>query len=330
MDTMFNDHRPAWAQATWTESDDFGVVSGIRPVSHTISPETLPSWDPHAARGVTTSLSKSSPDVGYPYEVVELIGKGAMGSIWRGFDRRLMREVAIKVAHKCAGAGTCFLEARLAARAEHPHVVHIYDVGLTRQGAAFLVMELLHGRDLGAVLAERGRMSCEQAVDIALPLLSGLDAAHRAGVLHRDLKPSNVFLSQMGHQRTVKLLDFGVACRPRQGSVESIVGTPLYMAPEQLFAGAPASVRTDVFGAAAILFQMITGTQLCSTDWSRASLCELAQARDLSPLARRCEGTLRRIVERGLASCPEHRFSSASAFRHALESWRRTGTSAAA
>ena len=321
---MFNDLRLDWtARVESVEEQEGKVESGIRPIRTRGRLASGSFCRTTGERVSNVSLSCDGPDIGYPYELLEKIGTGAMGDIWRAHDMKLMRDVAIKVAHGSLGAESPFDEARLAARAEHPNVVRIYDVGLTRSGTSYLVMELLTGEDLEARLARKpGPVDSDEAVQLAIELLSGLDAVHGAKVVHRDIKPSNVFLSEVGDQTVVKLLDFGVACQRRREQGGLAAGTPMYMAPEQLLAGARASVSTDIYSVGVLLFQLIFGQNLSRVHWAHASMYEIAQSRDVSPLKTCCDPALAFIIECALAENPGERFSSAREFRQALMDWR--------
>ena len=179
------------------------------------------------------------------YRVDRELGRGGMGVVYAAYDEQLDRPVAIKTIAATAPdeqARERFQrEARSAARVRHPNVCHIYEIGEDGRDL-FIAMELLDGESLGDRLA-RGPLPLSEAVDVALSILSALDGLHAAGVVHRDLKPSNVFLTPHG----VRILDFGLARAVAQGVVETrdstrigltqagvALGTPAYMAPEQI------------------------------------------------------------------------------------------------
>jgi serine/threonine protein kinase len=157
-------------------------------------------------------------------------------------------------------------EALAAGRIDHPNVVDVYDVG--QEGVcAYLVMELLHGEALRARL-ERGRLASSEAIDLLLPALRGVSAAHRAGVIHRDLKPDNIFLctGPDGSAREAKVLDFGVSALVTQSALDptltdaaTILGTPAYMSPEQLASAQDTDERTDVYAFGVMLYEAVTG-----------------------------------------------------------------------
>jgi len=205
------------------------------------------------------------------YEILELLGRGGMGEVYRARDRRLERDVAIKVLHESATADTEALarferEARTVATVTHPNIVAIYDVG--REGGIFYaVTELLEGRTLREAMTDAS-IAWRRAVEIGASVADGLAAAHARGMVHRDLKPENVFLTRDG---VVKLLDFGLA-RPAPQTAEgggssasttlmksaTVSGTIGYMAPEQV-RGLETDPRADLFSLGCVLYEMVAG-----------------------------------------------------------------------
>src|ERR1700693_4926683 len=189
-----------------------------------------------------------------PYEILALIGKGGMGEVYRARDRRLNRNVAIKVS--AAQFSERFArEAQAIAALNHPHICQIYDVGPN-----YLVMELVEGAPL------RGPLPLEKAIEYAGQILDALDAAHKKGITHRDLKPANILVTKQG----IKLLDFGLAkqagpVRESDSTVTQgltgqgqILGTLQYMSPEQL-QGKEVDARRDLFSFGCVLYEMLTG-----------------------------------------------------------------------
>ena len=198
------------------------------------------------------------------YQVEALVALGGMATVYRAIDTRLDRRVALKVMHADLARDEDFVgrfigEAKSAARLSHPNVVSVYDQG--RDGPyPYLAMEYLPGRTLRDLLGERGWFPPREALAIMVPLLSGLAAAHTAGIVHRDVKPENVLIAPDGH---LKVVDFGLA---RALSVSSqtrtgvIIGTVAYLAPEQV-TGTSADARTDVYAAGIVLFELLTGVK---------------------------------------------------------------------
>jgi serine/threonine protein kinase/Tol biopolymer transport system component len=267
------------------------------------------------------------------YRVLEEIGSGGMGEVYRATDDRLGRDVAIKVLKPTVAQDRdrlrrFELEARSAALLNHPNIVAIYDIGM-HEGAPYIVSELLRGRTLRQCLLE-GSLPVRQAADYATQIAQGLVAAHEKGIVHRDLKPENLFVT---HDGRVKILDFGIAklTLPEQDAEQTVasmttqtrsgalLGTVAYMSPEQLRAKA-VDHRSDIFSFGAILYEMLTGKRAFSgqteVDTITAVLKEdppeIALVRQSVPTA------FERIVHHCLEKEPEERFQSARELVFAL------------
>ena len=198
------------------------------------------------------------------YQVEAQVALGGMATVYSAIDIRLDRRVALKVMHGDLARDEDFVsrfigEAKSVARLSHPNVVAVFDQG--RDGLyPYLAMEYLPGRTLRNLLAERGRFAPGEALPIMVPLLSGLAAAHTAGIVHRDVKPENVLIAPDGH---LKVVDFGLA---RALSVHTqtrtgvLIGTVAYLAPEQV-RGTGADARTDVYAAGIVLYELLTGSK---------------------------------------------------------------------
>jgi beta-lactam-binding protein with PASTA domain/predicted Ser/Thr protein kinase len=198
------------------------------------------------------------------YRVESHLAHGGMATVYLGTDTRLDRMVALKIMHAEFASDEDFVrrfvtEARSVARLSHPNVVTVYDQGADGR-TLFLAMEYVPGQTLRDLLTERGQLRPREALDIIEGVLSGLGAAHRAGIAHRDVKPENVLL---GHENMVKVADFGLA-RLMSGTSYTksgmLIGTAAYLAPEQV-TGSGADLRTDVYAAGVMLFEMLTGKQ---------------------------------------------------------------------
>ncbi len=277
-----------------------------------------------------------------PYEIVDRIGAGGMGEVYRARDERLQRDVAVKVLPaEWAGDETRLrrfeTEARAVGRLNHPNLLTVYDVG--RQGkAAFLVTELLEGQTLADRL-QTGALPARKAVEFARQIAEGLAAAHAQGVVHRDLKPANLFVTGDGR---VKILDFGIAqVRDEVGAEGStltavpatepgmMLGTVGYMAPEQA-RGQEVDHRADIFALGAVLYEMLCGRRAFRGD-SPADVLAAILNRDPEPLAGSgVPLSLCRIVDRCLEKEPAERFAGARDLAFALEAMRPERRSPAA
>src|SRR5687768_3482247 len=201
------------------------------------------------------------------YELLELIGQGSLGALYRSRDTLLGREVAVKVmAAGFHGDETAqarfFREAKAAARLQHVNIVTMFEFGEQDQ-TPFIVMEFLRGFSLANRMRQQTAMPLREKLDVAIQLCAGLEAAHKQGVVHRDVKPGNVWICLDG---TVKLLDFGIAAgASSNATIIDVLGSPGYMSPEQI-AGTPVDARTDIFSAGVVLYEMLTGRRPFEAD----------------------------------------------------------------
>jgi serine/threonine-protein kinase len=201
------------------------------------------------------------------YQLLAMLGEGGMGAVFEAEHIGVKRRYALKVltaSHISAEARERFSnEAMAAGRIGHPAIASVFDVGVTVHGAPYLAMELLAGQSLHDALSH-GPLDVPQAVAITRQLLSALGAAHRVGIIHRDIKPANLWLCEDGTEQDPKLkvLDFGIAKNSSDANITStgaVIGTPLYMAPEQALALSDLDARADIWSAGAVLFEMLTG-----------------------------------------------------------------------
>jgi serine/threonine-protein kinase len=265
------------------------------------------------------------------YTVVELLGVGGMARVYRGRQRMLDREVAIKVLHpellvSPDSVPRFVAEARLASRLNHPNVVSIFDFGLASSGGKqfYLVMELLTGVDLGTLLGRAPHLPLPRVASILCQVLAALQEAHEAGITHRDIKPENIFVepARDGTDR-VKVIDFGIAkatsstAGPTQRG--QAVGTPSYMAPEQLMGGSGPSV--DLYAVGVCLFQMLTGRLPFDSPSLTALLQMHATGERPDPKLVAPQRVTRAIADvslRALSADPARRYPSAGAFAEAI------------
>jgi serine/threonine-protein kinase len=271
------------------------------------------------------------------YRVVRLLGDGGMGSVYEAVHVGLGSRVALKSLHPelaNGGLGPRFLqEARAAARIQSPHVVRVADVDQTESGLPFMVLEYLEGRTLQTayedMYREGRRLGYGDALDYAMQLFEGVEAAHQAGVVHRDLKPDNVMLTITSKGATLlKLLDFGIAKldgtpegRPVLTRPGVILGTPQYMAPEQVYSAGGTDARADVFSLGVMLFEMLAGRRPVGGDEPQQIAIayltgEIARLRDLAP---EIAPDLADAVHRAMMANPPDRFPTVQAFREAVE-----------
>jgi len=277
-----------------------------------------------------------------PYLMLDRVGEGGMGTVYRAEDTRTGAPVAVKVLDDARTRDPQILsrfrrEARIATALRHPNIAAFHDfdeavvpstTGGARRRVVFLVIEWVAGEDLTAALQRKETFGTARLAEIARQLTSALEAAHAVGVVHRDLKPSNIRLTPDGK---VKVLDFGLAKilesaelhrdHPPtfQTSIGSLLGTAPYMAPEQLF-GRGVDARTDLFALGVVLYQMATG----EVPFSGRNIVEVLQAVSSkapvppSRLDPELPPALDALILRLLAKEPEGRFPSAAAVREAL------------
>jgi serine/threonine protein kinase/tetratricopeptide (TPR) repeat protein len=281
------------------------------------------------------------------YRIVEELGSGGMGVVYRARDERLGREVALKflparLARDEAALARFDREARLASALNHPHICTVHDVG-QHQGRPFIVMELCSGSTVKQLLAE-GALPLEQALDVALQAAEALDAAHRRGVIHRDIKPANLFVTAGGQ---VKVLDFGLAklaeARPApDGGAEggttvppeeltrpgAAIGTIAYMSPEQSL-GRPVDATTDLFSLGAVLYEMATGARAFPGSTPGVVFDRILNRRPPRPskLNPRVPAEVEALLDRLLAKAPEERCPSAAALVEELKRLKREASS---
>ncbi len=267
------------------------------------------------------------------YELRELLGSGSTSRVYLARDRELDRTVAIKMLTGPPAAENVERlrrEARSVAAIDHPHVVSVHDIGVTR-GAVFVVMEHVRGETLRTVLERRGRLPVDEAVRVSLQVCRALSAAHGAGVVHRDISPANIVL---GAEGTAKVLDFGIARGPTGEVAEAgtghVWGTPAYLSPEQARGESPGAC-SDIYSLGCCLYRMVTGHAPFESSTPRgvvaAHLHERARPpRDIDPAL---PEQLQQIILRALAKHPDDRFSGAEelgAELTVLDSRAGTGT----
>jgi serine/threonine protein kinase len=291
--------------------------------------------------------------VGGKYRLIERIGRGAYGSVYRAEQLALGRDVAVKILRPgVSDEAAFFAEAWGASRVHHPNVVTIFDYGESSDRLLFLVMEHVAGVTLSEIIDEQSPLPVPRVLSLMLQLAQGLEAVHRAGIVHADLKSSNIMISPLPHGELVKLVDFGIARRidaspasplatsaqPRPvqnaapwsvaaapalaspGSEPYIFGTPGYMAPEVIRGIAP-SFTADVYAAGVVLYRLLTGMRPFAGETPDEIFHQQLHSEPIPPSMLRAHAplALERIALRALAREPEDRFANGTALRRALE-----------
>jgi eukaryotic-like serine/threonine-protein kinase len=269
------------------------------------------------------------------YDLGHVVGRGAMGEVYEAKHATTGRAAAVKLLHAAALddeeiAARFFREARIAMSLRSPHVVEVFDVGKTSDGAPFFAMELLRGNDLAWHLRQRQLLPLAEVVVLAGEVAAGLDAAHAGGVVHRDLKPQNVFFAESKARPAWKIVDFGVS-KLQEGSgtltgVGTIVGTPGYMSPEQA-KGEKTDHRVDVFALGAVTYRALTGTPAFGGSSPPQILYDVVFRVPVRPseLLPDVPRDVEAVLALALAKRPEDRFASAKELAAALRA-AATGT----
>src|SRR3990172_954925 len=253
------------------------------------------------------------------YTIIERIGRGGMGYVYRGIDPILKRDVALKTMLKDVSEdpelrSRFMREAQSAGGLRHPNIVTIYDLGEDEQGCPYIAMEFLTGTDLEHIIKNRIELQLAKKLDIIIQTALGLAYAHNNGIVHRDIKPANIRLLDHGE---VKIMDFGIAKItashfPRTGM---IMGTPHYMAPEQI-RGEKVDGRADIFSLGVVLFELLTGRKPYPGDNPTSVLFKIIHS-EPEPLVDAKftppEG-LEQVIFRALAKKPEQRYQTCEEF----------------
>jgi serine/threonine-protein kinase len=284
------------------------------------------------------SLKKSyqpGETIGQKYRLVEMLGEGGMGAVWRAHNETLDVDVAIKLIRAeevestdgTLASDRLLQEARAAARLGHPAIARVFDFGVTDREDPYIVMELLTGEDLADTLSRRGRITATKAVATLLPIAHALEAAHTKGIVHRDIKPENIFLARLEDGRVQpKLVDFGVAKveltkNHRLTQTGAMLGSPVYMSPEQA-RGDDVDHLADVWALAVVLYEMVTGRPPFEGKNYNALLYSII-ADEPPPITSFGTGDdeLWDIIRRGLEKDPDKRWSSMQQLGSRLARW---------
>lgn len=252
------------------------------------------------------------------FRLLRLLGTGAQAAVWLAHDPRLDREVAIKVLNADSSSVDDWLhEGRAVSRLSHPGIVQVFEAGRV-DGRPILVFELVQGGTLQPLLLQ-GPLPARRAVGLLIEVLDALACAHEAGIVHRDLKPGNILLDPQGRPRVT---DFGIAARVADAKAAQIVGTPGYISPEAARGEAP-TPRMDLFAAGVLLAELLSGQRLNQDrDPMRCLQRVLNEDLQLPEMpSTEVDDRLRAIVQQALERDPARRWSSAAAFRDALQAW---------
>src|SRR6266446_3199332 len=260
------------------------------------------------------------------YEILQLIGRGGMGAVYKARDTELDRIVALKLIRPELARNPQILkrfkqELILARQVTHKNVIRIFDLGQS-DGIKFITMDFVEGQDLRQLLLERGKLAPEQAARIMLQICRALEAAHVEGVIHRDLKPQNIMLDASGR---VYVMDFGIARSaylPGMTQTGALIGTPEYMSPEQ-GRGEKLTERSDIFSLGIIFYELLTGKSPYYSDTPLATLWKRMTEKATAPvvLDPTLPQALSDIVVKALEIEPKNRFASAREMAQQLEIW---------
>ncbi len=271
--------------------------------------------------------------VGHNVRLKRLLGRGGMGSVWVAEHEALETEVAVKfispeIAAIPEAVARFKREATAAAQLKSPHVVQIFDHGVTPDGLPFIVMELLEGEDLATRIGRTGKLPVAEVAAIVNQAGKALGRAHARGIVHRDIKPDNIFLVDAGGEAFVKLLDFGIAKRSADAALNmtstgTMVGTPYFMSPEQVMSAKDADFRSDLWSLAVVAYNALTGRVPFFAE-TLGALCVAIHGGNFVPVTRgapELPPALDGWFQRALARDPVARFASAKeladAFAHA-------------
>ncbi len=270
------------------------------------------------------------------FEILERIGAGGMGTVYKAIQKSVGRPVAVKVlsseyASNAAGVARFVREATVVSRLVHPNIVSMIEFGRDPEGNLLLVMELLEGEPLRQTLRRMKRLPVWRAVQASMQVLAALRVAHAAGVVHRDLKPENIYLCSVDGADHAKVLDFGVAKMLQhdvglETTAGSMVGTLKYMSPEQI-AGDPPDARVDLYALGILLYEMLAGS-LPYEHKERVALLRAILNDPPIPIATKAPdlpAPLAEIVMRAIAKSPGERYQTADAFRDALKPFAMFG-----
>ncbi len=265
------------------------------------------------------------------YEILEEIGKGSMGVVYRAHDPQIDRIIALKVLRHDRMISEDFVqrflkEAKAIGRLSHPAIVTVYDVGEDK-GTVYLAMEFLEGTSLDRIIEEK-KLSHEEIVNMGIQVAEALDYAHQQGVVHRDIKPANIILSPAGQ---IKITDFGIAriedpSATRQTQAGEILGTPSYMAPEQVMSQ-PVNGRSDLYSLGVILYELATGNRPFADESLAGTFRAITQDTPAEPakVDPTVSPALSALVMKSLKKLPDGRFQTGASMAESLRACFKEG-----
>jgi len=311
--------------ATLVDSD--ATISPVPSFRRTPTPTPKPPSSRISGSYGSAAVFQIGDVPGGRYEILQLLGEGGMGAVYKATDRELDRFVALKVIRPELASDPSILarfkqELLLAHQVTHRNVIRIYDLG-EAQGVKFITMEFIEGKDLRSLIRERKKFTPEEAVDVIQQVCQALQAAHSVNVIHRDLKPQNIMQDASGR---ILVMDFGLARTVAgEGMTQTgaLVGTMEYMSPEQAL-GKDLDQRSDLFALGLILYEMLTGKTPFQAESALASLIKRTQerAKPVSDIDDRIPGALSGIVSKCLERDLDQRYQGASDILADLNTWK--------
>ena len=288
-------------------------------------------WSVPSSPGASGTFLAPGTMLGTRYEIVQLLGQGGMGAVYKATDLELDRIVALKVIRPELAVHPDILqrfkqELILARQITHRNVIRIFDLS-EANGIKFITMEFIEGQDLKSLVSEKGRLSFDESVRITEQVCLALEAAHSEGVVHRDLKPQNIMLDKQGR---VAVMDFGIARSIEAGGMTqtgALMGTPDYMSPEQVM-GEHVDVRSDLFTLGIILYELLTGSMPYKAESTQAAMFK--RTREVPKPAKEADPKIPPLLSDVVVKClqinPMLRYQTAREILEDLEAWRGGAT----
>jgi serine/threonine protein kinase/tetratricopeptide (TPR) repeat protein len=287
---------------------------------------SIPAQTPIRAAAQVLASSLTAGTVLGRYEIIQLLGQGGMGAVYKARDTELERLVALKVIRPELAIHPDILqrfkqELILARKVTHKNVIRIFDLG-EAEGIKFITMDFIDGQDLKGLVTEKGRLTPQEIVPIMEQVCLALEAAHAEGVVHRDLKPQNIMIDKQGR---VAVMDFGIARSMEGGSTQTgaLMGTPEYMSPEQVM-GEHVDQRSDLFTLGVIFYELLVGSMPYKADTVQAAMFKRTRERPKSPIE--VDATVPKPLSDITAKClemdPANRYQTAAEIREDLEAFR--------